>query len=89
MTLIKKTLGILLLALVLLCVLQFMAVNPQPVLLKSVWGTLPTMTTAQAVLGSWLLGMLMGLAGMSLRYRWRQLWQTKPPVNVADELKKS
>jgi uncharacterized integral membrane protein len=73
MTLIKKLCLVALLILLGLCLLQFMAVNPQPVVLKSVLGTLPALTLAQAVLGSWLLGMMMGLMSMSLRYRWQRL----------------
>lgn len=72
MMLIKKMLVVTLLVLLGLCALQFMAVNPQPVELKSVLGKLPTVTLGQAVLSSWLLGMVMGLMSMSLCYRWRK-----------------
>ncbi len=71
MIFIKKALGILLLILLVICVLQFMAVNPQPIVLVTLLGNLPAMSIAQAVLGSWLLGMMMGLMWMMLRHSLR------------------
>ncbi len=67
MIFIRKVLGILVSILLVICVLQFMAVNPQPIVLVTLLGDLPAMSIAQAVLGSWLLGMMMGLLWMILR----------------------
>jgi hypothetical protein len=71
MKLVKKILEITLAALLVLITLHFLAMNPQPIALVTLLGSLPLLSVGQISLGSWLVGMVMGLLSMKIFHRWR------------------